>query len=200
MKMNITLISRAAFHISAGALALAFLAACGGSSESDDVYSAEESADSASSESSVAKAFIESEPEGAQSVLEVRKNAKPGDPVVVSGKIAGAMSPFTDGFANFVLADTTLETCDMIPDDECPTPWDACCVEGQKIKASRLSVQLVGEDGRPLAAGLEGVNGLSELDELVVTGTVAESSTEDNLIVSADGIFLRKHWKPESEE
>lgn len=178
--------------------ALALLASCGDTADSPE---SSDSTQSPTPAPEIAAVLMDEAPEGARPVLEVRKDAEPGDEVTVSGKIAGTISPFTDGYATFVFADPTLKTCDLVPDDECPTPWDACCETAENIQKARLVVQVVGEDGRPVAASLEGVAGLSELDELIVTGTVAEGSTAENLIVNADGIHLRKEWvAPDAKE
>lgn len=160
-----------------------FLASCGSDEPAND-------SQASVVDPAVDAVFLDAKPEGAISVLEARKSAKPGDTVTISGKIAGTMNPFTEGYASFVLADRTLETCDLIPGDECPTPWDACCVEPGVIKASRLTLQIVGDDGRPVAASVKGAHGLAELAPLVVTGTVAEGSTEENLIVNLSGLFV----------
>lgn len=166
------------------------LTSCGDSgSESED-------GDSANAESSVnpkiQAVLLDSAPEGAIPVSEARKSAKPGDTVTVTGKVAGAMNPFTEGYATLILSDQTLETCDLIPGDECPTPWDACCADPEHIKAVRLTLQVVGEDGFPIAQGLKGVSGMKELTSLVATGTVAEESTAENLIVNVTGLFAKK--------
>lgn len=135
--------------------------------------------------------FDETEPESSITVVEARKSAQPGDEIIVTGKVAGAMSPFTEGFATFVLADQALETCDLVPGDLCETPWDACCVESSVIQSMRMSIQILGEDGRPVTQSLGGVRGMKELDTLVVSGTVAEESTAENLILNATGIFQK---------
>ncbi len=137
-------------------------------------------------------AFLDSDPGGAVTVLEARKSPEPGQPITIQGRVAGAKAPFSDEFATLVLADDTLMTCERMPDDHCETPWDACCVESSKIAASRLLVQIVGPDGRPMSQSLKGVNGLAELDDLVVKGTVAEGSNADNLIVNASGIYRKQ--------
>jgi len=135
--------------------------------------------------------MLDAEPSGAVSVVQARKNAEPGSEVTVVGRIAGAKQPFTDGYATLVLADKTLVTCEMNPDDACKTPWDACCETPEKIKASRLSIQVTGGDGNPVDQSLEGAGGLDELDEIVVTGKIAEGSTAENLIIDATGIFRK---------
>ncbi|MCM8527721.1 MAG: hypothetical protein NE327_14465, partial [Lentisphaeraceae bacterium] len=60
-------------------------------------------------------------------VLEARK-LKAGEKVTVQGKVMGTMNPFIEGRALFVMGDPDkLKSCDVRPDDDCPTPWDVCC-------------------------------------------------------------------------
>jgi hypothetical protein len=118
-------------------------------------------------------------------VKEARETAKPGEEIVVTGRIAGAKHPFSGEYATLILADDSLRTCDRIPGDTCPTPWDACCVESETIQASRLLVQLLGEDGLPIEASMKGVRGLKELEEITVVGSVDPASTSDNMILNA---------------
>jgi len=179
------------------ALAFALFASGCGESETGDsggsggYGDAGSQSQSESADPAIEAAFVESEPENAISVREARKKAQPGDEIVVAGKIAGAISPFVDGYATVVLADRGLRTCDMTEDDRCPTPWDACCVDPDTIKASCLTIQVVGEDGRPVAQSLEGVRGLKEMDELVVSGAVAEGSTKKNLILNVEKLYRK---------
>lgn len=135
--------------------------------------------------------FTDSAPAEAISVVQARQSAAPGDEIVVTGKIAGAMHPFTEGFAMLVLADQALQTCDLIPGDECPTPWDACCATPEELKAQRLTIRVNGPDGTIVPASLEGVQGLDELDSLVVSGKVAAESTPENLVVDVDSIHRK---------
>ncbi|CAN5343097.1 hypothetical protein BH23VER1_BH23VER1_28100 [soil metagenome] len=177
-------------------LAVGALASC---SDNDPATSgsaggdnAESATDSTAADARIDSVWLGAEPEGAASVIETRASAEPGTPVTVTGRIAGALNPFTEGYATFVLADHTLETCDLTEDDECPTPWDACCADPATIKASRLSVQIPGDDGRPVPQSLKGAGGLAELDEVAVTGTIAEGSTPDNVIIDATGIYRKE--------
>ena len=134
-------------------------------------------------------AFILAENPGeAITVSQARESAKPGDAIVVSGRIGAAHKPFGEGFATLVLGDESLQYCNEIPDDPCKTPWDACCEDRPKIAANRASVQLLA-DGLPIAESLKGAGGLTELDQIVVAGVVDPSSTSDNLIINASGIY-----------
>ncbi len=154
--------------------------------------SGESSASTKAADPKIEAVFVDAAPEGAVSVLESRKKAEPGSTITVVGRIAGAMEPFSKDYATLVLADDSLMTCERNPGDGCTTPWDACCVEPKTIAASRLTVQIVGDDGRPVGQSLKEVRGLKELDGLIVTGTVAEGSNEENLILNATGIFPKK--------
>lgn len=166
--------------LSSALIALA-LSACG-----------EKSADvAAPADPRVEAVFVAAEPAGAISVIEARKNPAPGTEVTVIGRVAGAMEPFSKDFATLVLADDTVMTCDREPGDSCPTPWDACCVDPKVLAASRLSVQVNGADGQPIAATLKGAKGLKELDQLVIQGKVAPGSNPENLIIEATGIFKK---------
>ncbi|MEX2577976.1 MAG: hypothetical protein WD342_02870 [Verrucomicrobiales bacterium] len=171
----------------AGAFALA-LSACGDRDESAD------SADSAATtevDPRIESIFLDEEPEDAVSVVEARKEVRPGSEITVVGRVAGAMEPFSEDYSTLVLADKSLMTCEQNPDDACETPWDACCVEPKTIAASRVSVQVSSDEGRPVEQSLKGVNGLTELDEIVVTGTVNENSTAENVVIDATGIFRK---------
>lgn len=134
--------------------------------------------------------LLATKPEGAISVTEARVQAQPGEPIVVTGQIGAVMHPFGEHFATLVLGDTGILYCDeMGDDDHCETPWDACCEDPDKIAVGRASVQLVSADGQPVPGSLRSVGGLSELDHIVVAGTVDSSSTPENLIINASGIY-----------
>ncbi|MEM9016140.1 MAG: hypothetical protein AAGC68_03940 [Verrucomicrobiota bacterium] len=163
------------------------LLGCGGSGEGETPETPE-----ASVSPKIDAVLLSTSPADPTSVIEARKTAKPGDEIVVDGKIAGTVKPFTEGFASLVLADKALRTCELNPDENCPTPWDACCVEPEELKASRLTIQILDETGRPVAQSLKGLNGLAELDPIVVSGFVDETSSEENLILNVTGLYLTK--------
>lgn len=174
--------------LTAAAFAVSLLSAC---KDSGDGGTPDASGTDAAVDPAISAVFVDTEPADAVIVSELRKTAKPGDTVTLVGKIAGAKTPFTEGFATAVVSDIALETCELIPGDECPTPWDACCADPDHIKAVRLTIQVLGDDDRPVAQTLKGVNGLKELDPVVVTGTVAEGSNEENMIVNVSGLYQR---------
>jgi hypothetical protein len=143
---------------------------------------------------------LTSAPEGAVSVMEARKTAKPGDTIIVVGRVAGSRQPFSDDYATLILADDELETCEKIPGDGCKTPWDACCVPSKTIAASRLALQVSDSQGRPLSTSLKGFQGLKELDRLVVKGKIDSASTPENLILNAQGFYVKPYVMVVHEE
>jgi hypothetical protein len=139
--------------------------------------------------------FVAEKPKDAKPVAEVKKNAKKGDTVVIEAKIGGRAEPFVKNRAVFMIADRKLKSCDEIPGDTCPKPWDYCCESPESKSANMMTVQFVGKDGKPLKAGAEGVGGLEPLALIVVEGTVAEVDDKGNFIVSATKVFVEKPAK-----
>lgn len=145
---------------------------------------------SASSAAAAAQLFLESAPSAPLSVMEARAQLAPGDTAIVAGQIGGTAQPFVAGYAAFVLADTEVMFCNEMDHNQCPTPWDACCVDPDKLSALRASVQFDDAQGQVLALDLKGQQGLKELSHVTVTGRVAETSTPENLIILADGLYI----------
>jgi hypothetical protein len=110
--------------------------------------------------------------------------------LVVEGFIGGMKNPFTANRAMFVLGDDSLETCDEKPGDNCPTPWDVCCEDRQKIVASTISVQIIDHNGTIIDGTLEGVNGIKAGKRVKVKGRVSNKSTAQSFILNAEQIQL----------
>jgi hypothetical protein len=137
--------------------------------------------------------FVAEAPADARSIHAVRDLAQPGDSVTLSGLVMGREKPFVDDRAAFVLGDPeVLKHCGEIPGDECDTPWDVCCESAENKRIGTATIQLVGEDGRVLRQGLKGVGGLSELSRVTLTGTVAETSTAEALVINAASIHVMR--------
>jgi hypothetical protein len=129
----------------------------------------------------------------AQAIHTARTTAKPGDTLTLSGKIMGSESPFVAGRAAFILGDPEVLTpCNEMPGDECETPWDACCDSPEDKKRGTATIQIVDAEGRPLKEDVKGVGGLDHLAEITVTGTVAEGSSADLLVINATAIQAGK--------
>jgi hypothetical protein len=70
--------------------------------------------------------LLAEEPAGAKGVLEVHKQAKDGDVVVIIGRIGGRKKPITDDRAFFTIVDPSLKACNEKGDQDTETPWDFC--------------------------------------------------------------------------
>ena len=137
--------------------------------------------------------IVKSEPAGAKSITEVRTAIEVGKQVTLAGKVMGRKDPFIDGRALLMLGDPAkITSCDLMPGDSCVTPWDVCCDDNDVIKASTATIQVVDADGKLIKQGLKGVNGIKELSQLVITGTIAEGSNADNLLINATAIFVKQ--------
>ena len=132
--------------------------------------------------------IVESGLGDALSVNDVRKNVAPSKELVVEGFIGGRKRPFTQNSTVFILGDNSLETCDEIPGDNCPTPWDVCCEDKKKVAESTMSVQLLDANGSLLFGTLEGVAGLKAGARIKVRGSLDEKSTTRSLIINAKNI------------
>jgi hypothetical protein len=160
-----------------------------GCGEGDDQAN-NKSPDTSASDTLVSLLLSEA-PEGAVSISEARQNPTPGTKIILSGKVMGNDNPIIQSRALLTLGDPTkLVSCDLMPEDECQTPWDVCCADPDVVKASIATIQVLGESGKPLKAGLRGLGGLQELSNLIVVGEVAEGSNENNFLVNATGIHV----------
>ncbi|MDG1070164.1 MAG: hypothetical protein P8P32_01030 [Akkermansiaceae bacterium] len=139
------------------------------------------------------KLLLASTPEKAIDIADLRKSAQAGDTVTFTGNVIGSEPVFMDGRAVMIMGDPKkITSCNLIPGDECETPWDVCCDDPDVIKASIVTVQVVDDAGKPLKTGLKGLGGMKELSALTVTGEVAEGSNKDNMLVNATGIFVQR--------
>ncbi len=125
-----------------------------------------------------------------QTVIEAINDKKVGDEALVVGRIGGRPEPFAKDRAVFQLIDTSLASCD-VKGDWCPVPWDYCCEPPEKISASSMTVQVVGDNGRPLPLGLDGKDGLEPLALLLVAGKVQKTGA-GVFVLDAEKIMIEK--------
>ena len=136
--------------------------------------------------------FAAAAPADARNVSDVRETAAEGDTVVIRGRVGGP-TPFVPGRAIMTLADAEkLIACSDRENDPCPDPWDYCCESPDDIAANSVTVQVVGNDGRPLKADLEGAGGIAPLDFVVVTGRVGPRPDPAVLVIDATSIHVEK--------
>lgn len=124
------------------------------------------------------------------SVCEFRELQHTDGEFIVEGFIGGRKNPFVENRAIFILGDESLETCDEKDDDNCPTPWDVCCEDRNKIKSSTISVQVLDANGSIIKGTLDGVSGIKSGKSVKVKGTLDRTSTHDFIILNAQAIQL----------
>lgn len=120
-------------------------------------------------------------------VADIKPTAAEGDVVVLRARIGGRMDPITPGAGVFVVMDPAVPSCDQIPGDNCPSPWDYCCEPRESISANSATVQLVDAEGNPIEADLTAA-GFEPLDEVIITGTVAARPTPQVLTIRATSV------------
>ncbi len=135
--------------------------------------------------------FLASAPAGVKDVIAAKKGAKPGERIVVRGRVGGSKEPMATERAIFTIMDLGLQPCGVGKMESCPTPWDYCCDPRDVITKNIATVQVVDSAGRPLKAGLQNMGKLAPLAEVIVEGQVASGSTGDSLVVNASGIFVK---------
>jgi len=133
--------------------------------------------------------LIDSEPADALAVAQAKSQLQAGDEVVVRGRIGGRANPMSDDSPVFTVMDLSVPHCGQMGDDDhCPTPWDYCCESRDSIKANAATVQVIDARGSPVGDKLAAA-GLSNLDEVVLVGTVGPRPNEDVLMIKATGVY-----------
>lgn len=140
------------------------------------------------------KYLLQEEPEGALGVLEVReKLAETDQPIVLMGFVgAGAESTWEPGKAKFVIRDPSaaIEKHSHGPGhdpDNCPF----CKAKKEKMPDMTALIQVVDPDGNVVELDARKLLALQE-EQLVVIRGVAEVNSLGHLVVSADGVYIRR--------
>jgi hypothetical protein len=141
-----------------------------------------------------AKYLLTSEPAGALGVLDARKTTKDGDDVVIVGRIGGREDPWGNGQATFSIVDPSLLACTDREGDNCPTPWDYCCVHPEELHAGMATVKIVDDKGDAVQKPAKELLGVKELQTVVVRGR-AQRNDKGNFIVLATGLYVRPDKK-----
>ena len=86
-----------------------------------------ETAENNKESGSLEELLLTSAPEKAIDIADLRKSAHAGDTVTFTGNIIGSDPVFMDGRAIMIMGDPKkITSCNLIPGDECKTPWDVC--------------------------------------------------------------------------
>ena len=134
--------------------------------------------------------FVTESPKDAKDVAALKKTAKKGDTVVVRAKVGGRAEPFVKSRAIFMVADRSIKSCDEVPGDTCPRPWDYCCESPESKKANIATIQFTGSDGKPLKVGAQSAGGLEPLALVVIEGVVSEIDDKGTFVIDAKKVFV----------
>lgn len=137
---------------------------------------------------------LAAEPAGAPSVRALIKTvtAADGGTDATRGTVTvfGRVGDVDVGRAAFVLADTSLASCDeMVMPVKCATPWDFCCTPPPELRKLTLRVELRTGDA-PIPGDLLGWNRLDHLKTVVIQGR-AIVDPNGAVTVVASGVFVR---------
>ena len=144
----------------------------------------------AAEDSTATKGYLlEEEPKDAQDVKAVRKLGKHGEEVVIVGRIGGRKVPWVKGAAAFTMVDASLQSCDQIHGDSCPTPWDYCC-EADLAQATVL-VAFLDEAGKIVKQDAREMLKIKELQTVVILGKIKRDAA-GNVTILASRIFVRE--------
>lgn len=125
--------------------------------------------------------YLEAAPEGAIEVAALR-GLEDGATVTVRGDVQ-EFAP-VEGKAVLSLYDHALLSCDEIESDQCPTPWDFCCVPPEDIAKASALVEFR-QEGKLVSADLGGFHGITHLSDIVVTGTLSLDDAGNAKIVAS---------------
>jgi hypothetical protein len=131
------------------------------------------------------KYLLPGEPAGARGVIDVRKDAKDGEEVIVVGRVGGSSTPFTPGRTSFLIVDPSLK-----PAMECDCPWDFCETPSKELTSARLRVQFADAEGKSLKASAREAFGIKELSTVVVKGKT-QRDDKGNVTLVGSGLFVR---------
>ncbi|NUM34959.1 MAG: hypothetical protein HUU50_10475 [Candidatus Brocadiae bacterium] len=139
--------------------------------------------------------LLKSKPDGSISIIQARASVQPGAKIVISGEIGGRKNDtFGTTFSTFFLADPdSIINCFKKHEGEtgCPTPWDYCCEPKEKVLNSIALVQYKSpETGKIHNHPFKGWQGLKELSQVTITGTVDSASSSKSLIINLEGIYI----------
>jgi len=134
----------------------------------------------------VAALELPSDPGKAVSVIEAVA-AGPKDEIVVVGRVRGIVP----GSVSFQLTDASLHYCGSgnDPMENCPHPWDYCCLDQGDVNAKTLVVEARDAGGMPLAA--TSLPGLRLLDLVAVRGKLTKDE-HGVVVVETTGWFRRE--------
>lgn len=136
------------------------------------------------------KYVLAEEPDGAMGVIETRKTAANGDPVIVVGRIGGAKDPWIEGRAAFMLLDASMVVvAEGTESNEGEICMDECCAIERA--GSTTLVKIIDDDGKILGVDARQLLGV-QADDMVVVSGKASKDDMGNFVVLASGVHIRR--------
>jgi hypothetical protein len=136
------------------------------------------------------KYLLSNEPDGAIGVIAARAAAHDGDPIVVVGRIGGIANPWIDGRAAFMLLDASIKLVPEGTESKAGAMCTGDCCASERARNMTL-VKLVDENGRLLTVDARQLLGVNANDLVVIRGKTNKDDS-GNLIVLANGVFIRR--------
>jgi hypothetical protein len=133
--------------------------------------------------------LLQEEPKDAKPVKAIREKGKNGEKVTVVGRIGGRANPWIKGAAAFSIVDSSLKSCDQIPGDSCPTPWDYCCESD--LGKSTLLITFTDEAGKMVKQDARELLSIKELQTVVIEGQVKRDKS-NNVSILASKIYVKE--------
>lgn len=170
--------------ISSIAVALA-LVSCDKQEKTDTAATSEQAANTGTAQ--MEARFTETAPTEYVLIEEARETPAK-EKVTVKGTLLGRENIFAEKAALFIIGDP--EKIEIEEGEE--KPWIACCTPPEIVKVNTITVQFVDNDGNLIMETAKGVKGLKELDEVVISGVMDNSSTPDAPILNIETITIVK--------
>ena len=123
----------------------------------------------------------------------MKASAKPGDRVIVVGRVGGSKDPFLADRAMVTIVDPSVKLCgeDEPGDDHCATPWDFCCEPRENLRKMSIAVVANAAGGTVIPHTLLGQGGLKPGARVVVEGTVATVGPDGAAMIAAERILVQ---------
>ncbi|MGD9688398.1 MAG: hypothetical protein AB7Q91_00310 [Phycisphaerales bacterium] len=125
-------------------------------------------------------------PANAMEISAAMKAAKVGETITVRGNVAMSKDAFVENRSMFTLVDESARTSAAPAADSLPD------TSGDIPAASKATVQVVDDGGKPLNAGLSGKHGLKPGAEVFVTGKVETANGTDALVLTVVSLHVPK--------
>jgi len=123
-------------------------------------------------------------PAGAVEIADAMRNAKPGESIVIRGRVTEGADVFVNNRAILRLADEAAMPACCAPGAQ--SSGTACTVPANR----RATVQFLDTRERLIRLGLRGMHGLAVGKEVFIVGTVLQADNDRTLIINATGMHV----------